>query len=198
MPYEQLLESVDESATEKILKIKEKVTREAAEIKKEAAGKDEIIKKRFQETAKRAVEMERSKSGAQIKKETRMQLIHAKDAVYQKAFSEAQKQCSSIREQAHCENSFRELLQEVVAELAGETIQLRIDKRDENLCKKLLHTLNLDCGIVTDITTAGGLNASTNDGRFVVFNMIESRLERAKVLLKPEIFAILYGDQVGV
>ena len=90
MPYEQLLESVDESATEKILKIKEKVTREAAEIQKEAAGKDEIIKKRFQETAKRAVEMERSKSSAQIKKETRMQLIHAKDAVYQKAFSEAQ------------------------------------------------------------------------------------------------------------
>jgi V/A-type H+-transporting ATPase subunit E len=198
MPYEQLIESVEMCADDKIREIKEKAAREAAEMKKEAAGKDEIIKKRHHEAARRAVENERSKSIAQIKKETRMQLIRVKDAVFQKAFIEAQKQFLSAREQANYENSFRKLLEEVVVELGGETIQLRIDKRDEGLCKKLLQKLNLTCGIVADITTAGGLNASTNDGRFVVFNTIESRSERAKVLLKPEIFATLYGGQGGV
>ena len=88
------------------------------------------------------------------------------------------------------------MLKEAILELEGEEIQLHIDKRDENLCKKLLSELKLNCEIVTDITCAGGLNASTKDGKFIVFNTIESRFERAKVLLKPEIFATLYGGQV--
>ena len=90
------------------------------------------------------------------------------------------------------------VLEEVVSELEGEPIELHIDRRDETLCKKILSDLHLNCGIVTDITTAGGLEAATNDGRFVVFNTIESRFGRAKVLLKPEIFAILYGGQGGM
>jgi vacuolar-type H+-ATPase subunit E/Vma4 len=90
------------------------------------------------------------------------------------------------------------MLQEVVLELEGEEIQLHIDKRDEDLCKKLLPELTLNCDVITDITTLGGLNAGTKDGRFIIFNTIESRFEKAKDLLKPEIFTTLYGGQSGV
>ncbi len=198
MPYEQLIQSVDECAEDKIRTIRERTTRRAAEIHDEAAGKEKQIKQKHEETARTAVETERGRSVAQVKKETRMQLIHAKDDVYQKAFTGAKDHLSRLRTDAHYASDFKKMLQEAASELEGESLVLRIDKRDEALCKKLVTELNLNCGIVTNITTDGGLEVNTKDGRFVIKNTIESRLERAKVLIKPEIFAILYGDQGGV
>jgi hypothetical protein len=77
------------------------------------------------------------------------------------------------------------MLKEAVLELEGEDIQLHIDKRDESLCKKLLSDLHLNCEIVTDLTSAGGLNAGTKDQKFIIFNTIESRFEKAKELGAP-------------
>jgi vacuolar-type H+-ATPase subunit E/Vma4 len=168
------------------------------EIRKEAEGKDEPIRRKHLDAAKRAAVAERNKSIAKVKEETRMQLIHAKDEVYQKACTEAQKILSSVRENANYEKNFRKMLKEAVSELEGEGIQLHIDKRDEALCKKLLPELNANCEIITDLTCAGGLNASTKDQQFIVFNTIESRFERAKVLLRFDLFAALYGDKGGV
>jgi len=198
MPYEQLIQSVDECAEDKVRMIRERATRRAAEIHDEAAVKEKRIKQKHEEAARTAVETERGRSVAQVKKETRMQLIHAKDEVYQKAFTGAKEKLSHLRTEAHYASDFKKMLQEAVSELEGESLILRIDKRDEALCKKLVAELNLNCGIVTDITTDGGLEVSTKDGRFVIKNTIESRLERSKVLIKPEIFATLYGDLGGV
>ena len=198
MPYEQLIESVELCAEDKISGIKERANQDAETIKAEAKGKDEIIKKRHLDAVKKTVDSERRKSLAKINEENRMQLVRAKDDVFKHAFTEAQKILSSERSQADYENIFRKLLKEIIIELEGAEILLHIDKRDEGLCKKLLPELKLNCEIVTDITCAGGLNASTKDGKFIIFNTIESRFERAKVQLKLEVFATLYGDQVGM
>jgi V/A-type H+-transporting ATPase subunit E len=195
MSIEQLIESVEVSAEEKIRELKEKAYRQSEDIRKAAEGKDKVIKQKHLDAVKKTLEAERNKLIAKVKDETRMQVTRTKDEVYKKAFLEAQKILSSIRSRADYENNFRKMLQEVVLELKGEDIQLHIDKRDENLCKKLLSELKLNCELVTDITSAGGLNASTKDGKFIVFNTIESRFEKAKTLLKPEIFTTLYGGQ---
>jgi vacuolar-type H+-ATPase subunit E/Vma4 len=198
MPYEQLIESVELCAEDKIREIKERAIQDAEKITTEAKGKDEIIKKRHLDTVKRTVDSERRKSLAKINEENRMQLIRAKDDVFKHAFSEAQKILLAVRSQANYEKIFENLLKETILELEGEEILLHIDKRDESLCKKMLPELRLTTEIVTDITCAGGLNASTRDGKFIIFNTIESRSERAKVQLKLEVFATLYGGQVGM
>ena len=198
MPVEQLIEAVEASAQEKIRELRERATKEAAEIKQEVESTGETIKSRLLEAAKKTVEMERFKSLANSREETKMQLIRVKDEMYKKAFFEAQKLLSSARGNARYENIFRNMLKEVVLELEGEEIQLHIDKRDEKLCRTLLPELNSNCEIITDLTCSGGLDASTKDGRFIVFNTIESRLEKAKGVLRPEIFSILYGGQGGV
>ena len=198
MPYEQLIESVEMCAEDKIRVIKEKATGDAEEIKAEAEKKDEMIKKRYLDAVRKTVESERSKSLGKVNEDIRMQLTRAKDDVFQHAFTEAQKILQSVRGQANYENIFKTLLKEAVTELEGEEILLHIDKKDENLCKKLLSELKLNCGIVTDITCAGGLNVSTKDGRFIIFNTVDSRIERAKMLLKLDVFTTLYGGQVGL
>jgi len=198
MPYEQLIESVQLCAEDKIREIKERANQDAENIKAEAKGKDEIIKKRHLDTVKKTVDSERRKSFAKINEENRMQLVRTKDDVFKHAFTEAQKILSSERSQVNYDNIFRKLLKETIIELEGEEILLHIDKRDEGLCKKLLQELKLTCEIVTDITCAGGLNASTRDGKFIIFNTIESRFEKAKIQLKLEVFTALYGDRVGM
>jgi vacuolar-type H+-ATPase subunit E/Vma4 len=198
MAIEQLIEAVEVNAEETMTELKKKAYRQSEEIRREAEGKDEVIKKKHLDAVKKTVIAERNKLIAKINKETRMQFTQTKDEVYKKAFFEAQKILSSARSRADYENNFRKMVKEVVLELEGEEIQLHIDKRDENLCKKLLSELKLNCDVVTDITCAGGLNASTKDGRFIVFNTIESRFEKAKAFLKPEIFTTLYGGQSGV
>jgi V/A-type H+-transporting ATPase subunit E len=197
MPYEQLIESVEKCADDKIRGVTEKATRDAEKIISEATKKDEVIKKRHMDTVKKIVDSERRKSLGKIREKNRMQLIQAKEEVFVQAFSEAWNTLSSVRGQAGYENFFRNLLNEAVHELEGEEIQLHIDTRDEALTKKLLPELGLNGDIVTDISCAGGLNASTKDGRFVIFNTVESRFERAKVLLKREVYAALYGGTGG-
>ena len=198
MPFEQLIESVELCAEDKVRVIKEKASQDAENIITEAKGKDEIIKKKYLDAVKKTAEKERRKSIAKMNEINHMQLIRAKDDVYKHAFAEAQKTLISVRNQANYENILRKLLKETILELEGEEILLHIDKQDESLCKKLLKELKLNHEIVTDITSIGGLNASTRDGKFIVFNTIESRLETAKVQLKLEVFAVLYGGQVGM
>ena len=86
------------------------------------------------------------------------------------------------------------MIQEAMHELEGEKARLHIDMRDENLCKQILDELNENSEIVVDLTSAGGLNVSTRDEKVVVFNTIESRLDKAKELLERQVFATLYGD----
>jgi V/A-type H+-transporting ATPase subunit E len=198
MPYEQLIESVEQCAEDKIRGISEKATRDAEAILAEAREKDASIKKKHMDLVKKTVDSERRKSLGKLHEKNRMNLIQAKETVFLKAFDEARKSLSSIRGQADYENFFRKLLKEIVHELEGDEIQLHIDKRDEVLCKKLLAEFKLTSEIMTDITCAGGLNAGTTDGRFIVFDTIESRFERAKVLVKQEVYAALYGGKGGM
>lgn len=198
MPYEQLIESVDECARDIIQTISEKAGRDATAILAEARGKGQSIRKKQMENAMRSVAAERSRSISKAKKEARMQQIYAKDEVFCRAFEGAQRHFNSLRARPEYEAVFGRLLKEVLAELKGETVRLHIDKQDEALCRRLVANENPGCEIVTDITTAGGLNAETSDRKFVTFNTVESRLEQARSLLKPEIFALLYGDEGGM
>jgi V/A-type H+-transporting ATPase subunit E len=90
--------------------------------------------------------------------------------------------------------SFRSTVREVMEELAGEEVRLHIDPRDEPLCREILKEMQRNCEVVPDLTSLGGLNATTTDERLWVFNTIESRLQRAKELMKSEIMSALYGD----
>jgi V/A-type H+-transporting ATPase subunit E len=198
MSYEQLIESVETSGEEKIRDLRDKADREAVQIIKEAENKEDPIKKKHLDAAKRSVESEKNRLLATANEEIRLQLTRVKDEMYQTAVAQALSDLQSVRNHPGYEKIFKEFLQEAYEELRGEKIEIHIDKRDEGICRKLVSELSINGDIVTDITSAGGMNISTKDGRFVVFNTVESRFERAKVLLRPEIFATIFGDSGGV
>jgi len=73
-------------------------------------------------------------------------------------------------------------------------LSLHIDPRDETLCRQILNELGRNSEIVTNLTSAGGLAVSTKDGKVVVSNTIETRLNNVKQLLKREVFSTLFGE----
>jgi V/A-type H+/Na+-transporting ATPase subunit E len=193
MSYENLIASVEVNAEEISKDMVEKANREAGEIRRDAHVKAERIRKMHRENASKAAESERNKLVSSANEEAKMRIMKAKDAIFQKAFVEAERNLSSVRSLPQYGDTFKEMVREAMRELEGETVVLHIDPRDEQLCRKTVQELQIQGDIVTDLDSAGGLVASTADGRYIILNTIESRLERAREILKPEIFSILYG-----
>ena len=194
MTYENLIASMDVSAEKSITERIQKAHQEGEEIKRSAEAKAETITASHLENAQKSAEIERNKLIYNAKAENKMRIIKEKDAVIQRAFFDAKKSLDSFRDHPSYKEDFKKMLQEAVRELEGEKVNLHIDTRDETLCRQVLDELGRNSEIVGDLTSAGGLAVSTKDGKVVVSNTIESRLNNAKELLKREIFSTLFGD----
>jgi vacuolar-type H+-ATPase subunit E/Vma4 len=194
MPYEDLISAVKASADERIKEIRDRAKAEAEKIRKDAEEKAQGIRSAYLEEAIRGVKREKSKLIAKVGAEKRMALARVKDDLFQQVFTRTAQQMASARNHPGYRESFKKLVREAMDELAGEEIRMHIDPRDEPLCREILGEMQRNCDVVTDLTTLGGLNVTTADERLMVFNTLESRLQRAKEVLKPEIMSTLYGD----
>jgi len=194
MTYENLIGSMELGAEKRIKEMMNKAHQDAEEIKRTAEAEAETIKSSYLDNAEKSVEIERNQLIYSVKAETKMRVIKEKDAAIQRAFAEAKKRLSDFRDRGTYKENLKDMIQEAVGELEGEKVRFHIDKRDEDLSKQILAELNQNSEIITDLTSAGGLNVSTRDEKVVVFNTIESRLNNARELLKREIFSTLYGD----
>ena len=194
MAIDDLIKAVEVSAQERISEIMERSKAEAGEFIREAQAKDQPIKKRLLEEATQSLAIQRNKMLSAAREKSRMEIITAKNDIFEKVFDEAVRSLGPIREHSHYREIFKMLVGEALQNLGSDGVLLHIDKRDEALLRDILNDLKLSNEIVTDLTCAGGLNVYTRDERFMVFNTLESRLNRVKELYRPEIFSILFGE----
>ena len=100
---------------------------------------------------------------------------------------------AAIRTDPSYPDVFRILLREALAELASEgtdKVQLVADPRDKALLEKILAESKLDLSVSYELNCWGGLIAKSADGRVVVINTFESRLERATAFLRHHLVAL--------
>jgi len=194
MAIEDLIKAVEVSGQERISEIMERSNAEAAELIRDARAKDEPIKKRLLADSKQLIEIERNKLLSVARKESRMEVARTKSEIFQRVFEEAPRQLASLRERPQYRESLKVLLGEALKDLGNDGVVLHIDRRDEAILKDILNELKINSDIITDLTTAGGLNVYTRDERFVVFNTLEARLKKAREIYRPEIFSILFGE----
>jgi vacuolar-type H+-ATPase subunit E/Vma4 len=94
---------------------------------------------------------------------------------------------SSMRADPSYPEVFRMLMHETLTELASsgtDKVQLAADPRDRELLEKILSDLGLNPSVSYELNCWGGLIAMSLDGRVVVINTFESRLERATAILR--------------
>jgi V/A-type H+-transporting ATPase subunit E len=87
------------------------------------------------------------------------------------------------------------LVQQALAELRGSLedvrrARLEADPRDEELLVRILRDMNLDLAVGYRLECWGGVIARSEDGRIVVINTLESRLERAMPFLRRYLAAL--------
>lgn len=194
MEYEDLMRSMEESSEERKAEIIKKAGEFAAKIKEEANAKADEIKKMHMSGAKNAIEIERNKKLYLTKSDIKKGLISLKYEFFNKAFEMAREKIKGIRDRPEYENCFKKIFFESVEALGSEDVVIHIDKRDEELCKRVMQSLNSSHEVITDLECEGGLNVSTKDGKIMIFNTLSARLENAKQRLRQEIFSKLYGD----
>jgi len=194
MAIDDLIKAVEVSGQERILEIQERSKAEADEIIKDAQAKDQPIKKRLLEEATQSVAIQRNKILSEVREKSRMEFIKAKNEIFERVFDEAVRNLESSREHPRYKEILKSLLNEAIGDLGTDGVIFHIDKRDEALFKDILNEMKVSGDIITDLTSAGGLNAYSRDGRFVIFNTLESRLKKAKEIYRPEIFSALFGE----
>jgi V/A-type H+/Na+-transporting ATPase subunit E len=191
--YEDLLKSVEESAHEKELELRNREKAAVDEIRARAKKQSEAIRQAHLDETEKSITAERNKLLYLTKAENKEHLIRVRDTAFDRAFAEAETQFKGLRSDLTYPAVFEKLIRETAGSLGGEAFVVHIDPRDEALCKKTLAALRLSPEIRTDITTSGGVIASLPDNSVVISNTVESRLLRAKELKRKEIHAILTG-----
>ncbi len=194
MAYENLLKSVEENAQERERELREKTRATIQEISNDTKNQVAIVQQSFLEQAKKGALIDRNKLIYLTKNENKKKLITIKETIFLRAFVEAEQQLSLKRNHPDYPVIIKKLSLEALEALGGEKFRIHVDKRDEQLIKKLIVELNLPGEIIADLTCAGGLVASNLDETIKISNTFESRLERAKEQAKLEIYTVLFGD----
>ncbi len=114
------------------------------------------------------------------------------------AITRARERLASIRADRSYPEVVRTLTEEALAELnsgdAGNA-QLLADPRDRAILASVLDDLELDLPVDYGLNCWGGLIAKSKDGRVVVINTFESRLEHATAFLRSHLAAFFEQEQ---
>jgi V/A-type H+-transporting ATPase subunit E len=192
--YENLLKSVDESAQEKEKELLENARVTVESVKKKAREQAELIRQSQISDAEMSAGFEKNKLMYLAKAENKAHLIKIREQLFASAFNDASLRLSHLRNDPEYPEIFKKFLLDAAGVLCVDTFCIHVDKRDEDLCRKTLASLNIHADIIPDLTSTGGLVASLPDGSVIISNTVESRLERAKERKKLEIYSILSGD----
>ena len=95
------------------------------------------------------------------------------------------------------------LVQEALAEIrvsCGESSVacLQIDARDRAALDDILVGLQLDLPVQVDVDCWGGVVARSEDGRVVMINTLEARLERATPSLRRSLSALFEAEECQI
>lgn len=114
------------------------------------------------------------------------------------AISRARERLASIRMDTSYPDALRTLIKEALAELSSGgkgKAQLVADPRDRVMLENILADLKLELCVRYELNCLGGLTAMSEDGRVVVINTFESRLEHATAFLRSHLAALFEAEQ---
>jgi len=187
------MRSIEAAAGERKREILAQATAEAEKIRKAALARAATIREEAMTDARKRLAQERERTLGQVREEGRMELLKRKNAVADRAFEAAARKVLALRGSPGYRAVARHLAEEAIGLAGGKDLVLHIDPGDRALFGEILRDLGRNCDLAADAPGAGGLTVTTRDGRILVTNTLDSRLFRARELLKGEVFTLLSG-----
>ncbi len=193
MKTETFIEDIQTTACEEVSEILKKAEKEAACITRDAEQTGKMKGEKHRELAEKKIESEKIKALFSVRSEVKAKLTKEKYNAFESCFDSATRELQSIRSHDNYLGFFTTMLQEALTELDEPDPVIHIDPKDDAVCNASLRELKASYTVVPDINTAGGVWVRSADGKIIVRNTIESRLERGREFLKEDIFRELFG-----
>jgi len=199
MGLEAILQAISASGDAQVQEIEAHASAHVDEILANARLEAARIKEQAFNAALTPVARERSRIIHQAKLEVLHTTGNLRETLVDTSLERACSRLALIRTETIYPEVLRRLTQETLAEIklssvGSEMICLEIDSRDRDLLADILTALKLDLPVRDDLNCWGGLVAKSEDGRVVVINTLEARLERTTPYLRRQL-AGLFEDK---
>ena len=125
------------------------------------------------------------------KLEARKRLAAVKESAVSEVFDKAMDELVRVRESAEYPAAFRRLADEALEGVSGEFAVL-VDPADVALAESVLAEKGLSAEVRGDLSTAGGVVISTENGRVMRRNTLEDRLDKLRGLAQADVAEILF------
>ncbi len=125
----------------------------------------------------------------QVKKE----VVSAKEEGIKELYTKVEKELAKLRKS----KKYSQIMEKMISEAIIGTnshFEIQVNDRDIKLTEKILSNLGTKATIKGGLESLGGVVVVTDEGRVVIHNTLESRLEKAKQYIKADLMRMVYEE----
>ena len=196
MSLQAILTAIYAAGENRVDEIATHARAQVAELLAQAEEDGQRLRKEARAQAVQPAAAERARILHQARLEALQIVGDAREALVDMALSRTRDGLTKLRSGPTYPATLRRLAEEALAELGSSEIaagaRLKADSRDRKLLEDLFCDLDPELAIAYELHSWGGIVAESEDGRIVVTNDLENRLERGTPFLRlylPTMFA---------
>lgn len=182
MGLEEILAAVEEEAASSISSIEADAERSVRTATDEATERARTERNRISHRRDAAAGAARARIVNLAQLEADRAVRAAQEEVFSGILAQVVDRLSTLRSTDDYRSHFTRLTSECHQVLNDATV-MSVDHRDSALAQEVIAELGLDLDVQADLDTWGGMDLSTDDGRFVR-NTLETRLDKAMPVLR--------------
>lgn len=199
MSLQAILAAIQASGDAQVAIVEQEAAAQVGRLRAEARSEAQQLQAAARARELQPAARERARVVQQARLETLCAVGQVREALIDAALAEARRRLAAQRDDPGYPNLLRRLVQEALDALAQslgpvEQAQLEADPRDRELLGQIMQELGLNLAVSYNADCWGGVIARSGDGRIVVYNTLQSRLERATPVLRRQLAAHFAGQ----
>ncbi len=193
MSIEDILQALDDQCRQECQEIFKRAEEEAKQILDKAQVDADDIRKSRVAKVRAEAESESTSILYSARLKSKNTVISAKEQIAEKAIARAEERLRDLRSRDDYAAILEGLIGEGLSRISGK-VTVHVDSADKELAQSLLKKMKVDFVIENDVHTIGGAIISDADGKVLIINTAEERLNRAREKLRMQVSAILFGE----
>lgn len=194
MSIEDILQALDDQCREECQEIFKRAEEEAKKILDKAQGDADDIRKARVTKVRAEAESESTSILYSARLRSKNTMISAKEQIAEKAMAKAEERLQDLRSRTDYAAILEGLIGEGLTRIGGR-VSVHVDPADKELAESLLEKMGIDYALKNDIHAIGGAVISDEDGKVMIINTVEERLNRAREKLRMQVSGILFGEE---
>lgn len=193
MNMDEMLKALEADAEEAANKIIAGAKAQSKEITKEAEKEGEKLAQRSLEQVRQKLGLEKAKTMSSANFYVRKEVLKAKEEVASQFFTQLEEKAK--KEFGRNTGFFQKLADEALSKFKGQKVSILVNSNDKELAENALRNTGLEYQLKDGLKCIGGLKVQSEDGRLIVDNTLDSRLQKLRQLYEPTIIANLFGEE---